>query len=177
MKTLDKAADALEAFIDWSGRFTSWLILALVLLIAIQVLLRYTISLGAVWAQELEWHLLAVISLWGLAYTQKADAHVRVDIVYQKFGERTRQWIEAFSAIFIMAPLCFYFAWLSVRFVLQAYTMGEISADPGGLTHRWILKTFLITGFGLLGIQCVAHALRNIALIAGGSKGGKHADE
>lgn len=177
MKTLTKTADALDAFIDWSGRLTSWLVLALVLLIAVQVGLRYTVNLGAVWAQELEWHLLAVISLWGLAYTQKHDAHVRVDILYQSFRERTRQWIELFSAAFVMAPLAFYFAWLSLRFVMQSYGTGEISADPGGLTHRWILKTFLISGFVLLGIQSIALALRNAALVFNRGKGADDAAE
>lgn len=177
MKTLTKTADALDRFIDWTGRFTSWLVLALVLLIAVEVALRYTASLGAVWAQELEWHLLAIISLWGIAYTQKADAHVRVDIVYQTFSERTKQWVELLSAALVMAPMAFYFAWLSVRFVLQAHTTGEISPDPGGLTHRWILKSFLISGFALLGIQSVALALRNAALVLNHRKGADDAAE
>jgi TRAP-type mannitol/chloroaromatic compound transport system permease small subunit len=171
MSKLVKFADAIDAFIDWTGRLTSWLLIVLVLLIAGQVLLRYTMSLGAVWAQELEWHLLAVISLWGLAYTQKQDAHVRVDMLYAKFSQRTKDWMEFLSASLIMAPMAFYFAWLSIRFVTQSYDIGEISPDPGGLTHRWILKSFVTSGFLLLGIQCVALALRSLAAVLTNRKG------
>lgn len=171
MSKLEKAADAIEVFIDWTGRFTSWLVLLLVVLIAAEVLLRYTISFGAVWAQELEWHLLAVIALWGIAYTQKQDAHVRVDIIYQNFSQRTKDWMEFLSASLIMAPMAFYFAWLGVSFVLQSYNMGEISPDPGGLTHRWILKSFVVSGFVLLGIQSIAIALRNLAAVLRHRKG------
>lgn len=170
MSKLVKCADAIERFIDWTGRLTSWLILVLVILIAGQVLLRYTMSLGAVWAQELEWHLLAVITLWGLAYAQKQDAHVRVDMLYAKFSQRTKDWMELLSALLIMAPMAFYFAWLSIRFVTQSFDMGEISADPGGLTHRWMLKSFVFTGFLLLGIQCIAHALRSLVAVLGHRK-------
>lgn len=177
MKLLVKAADAIESFIDWTGRVTSWLILVLVLLIATSVLLRYTMSLGAVWAQELEWHLLAVITLCGIAYTQKHDAHVRVDIVYQTFSQKTRDWMELLSATLIMAPMCFYIAWLAVRFVTQSYNIGEISPDPGGLTHRWIIKSFVITGFLLLGIQSIAMALRSLAAVMGHRSGARNAVE
>ncbi|HLW04059.1 MAG TPA: TRAP transporter small permease subunit [Azoarcus sp.] len=166
-RQLANTADVIERFIDWTGRLTSWLILVLVTLIAIQVLLRYTMSLGAVWAQELEWHLLAIISLWGISYTQKKDAHVRVDVFYQSFSQRAKDWMEFLSASLIMAPIAFYFAWLAVRFVLQSYTMGEISPDPGGLTHRWVLKSFVLSGFLLLGIQNVAIALRSLAAVLG----------
>jgi TRAP-type mannitol/chloroaromatic compound transport system permease small subunit len=177
MSILARTADAIESFIEWIGRLTSWLILILVLLIASEVLLRYTMSLGAVWAQELEWHLLAVISLWGIAYTQKHDAHVRVDVVYQHFSQRTKDWMEFISATFLMAPMSFYFAWLAVRFVMQSYDMGEISADPGGLTHRWILKSFVISGFLLLGIQSIAMALRSLTAVMGHRTGARHADK
>lgn len=177
MRKLERAADAIESFIDWTGRLTSWLVLTLVVLIAVEVLLRYTMSFGAVWAQELEWHLLAVISLWGIAYTQKHDAHVRVDIVYQTFSQRTKDWMELLSAALLMAPMSFYFAWLAIRFVTQSYDMGEISADPGGLTHRWILKSFVISGFTLLGIQSIAMALRSLAAVMGHRTGARNADQ
>ncbi len=161
MSRAERAANFLDSLIDRVGRATSWLTLTLVLLIAVEVLLRYTASIGAVWAQELEWHILAVIALWGIAYTQKEDAHVRVDILYQSFSERTKLWVELASAVLVMLPIALYIAWLSIAFVRQSHGMGEISPDPGGLTHRWILKSFVTTGFLLLAVQSLAIALRS----------------
>jgi len=177
MKKLIKAADKIDDFIDWTGRVTSWLILALVVLIAIQVILRYTMSLGAVWAQELEWHLLAVIALCGVAYTQKEDAHVRVDILFQNFSKRTQCLIELVTAVVVMAPLSLFIAWMALGFVMQSYNMGEISPDPGGLPYRFALKAFVIVGFVLLAIQSVAVALRNAAQFMNLGRGESHAAE
>src|SRR5690606_14796682 len=101
--------------------------------------------------------------LWGISYTQKEDAHVRVDILYQNYSERTKEWLEFFSALLIMVPLSFYVAWLAWDFMAQSYRIGEISPDPGGLTHRWVLKSFVMTGFLLLGIQSIAILLRSAA--------------
>ncbi|HLU77003.1 MAG TPA: TRAP transporter small permease subunit [Burkholderiales bacterium] len=175
---LIKTADGIDRFIDWTGLFAAWLCLVLVLLIAVEVILRYTMSLGAVWAQELEWHLLAVIALWGISYTQKEDAHVRVDILYQNFSQRTKDWLEFFSTLLVMVPLSFYVAWLAWDFMAQAYRIGEISPDPGGLTHRWVLKSFVMTGFILLGIQSTALMLRSAARVFfnnNNDNGGEHA--
>lgn len=175
MHKLIRTADAIDGFIDWTGRLTSWLTLVLVLLIAVEVILRYTISLGAVWAQELEWHLLAVIALWGISYTQKEDAHVRVDILYQSFSESARHWVEFLTAVLVMVPVSLYIAWLAWSFAAQSYNMGEISPDPGGIHYRFFLKSFVLSGFLLLGIQSVAVALRNGARLAALQKGGRHA--
>lgn len=160
MPVLSRVANRLDAIVDWTGRATAWLTLVLVLLIAGEVLARYAFSLGSVALQELEWHLLAVIGLWGIAYTQKEEGHVRVDVLYQYFSPRTKLWLELLSALFLMFPIALYIAYLSLGFVEQAYKIGEISPDPGGLTHRWILKSFITTGFLLLAIQSVAIALR-----------------
>lgn len=165
---LIKIADAIDRFIDWTGLIAAWLGLVLVLLIATEVILRYTMSLGAVWAQELEWHLLAITALWGLSYAQKEDAHVQVDILYQHYSPRTKAWIEFLAALFIMTPISFFIAWLGWGFMMHSYDMAEISPDPGGLTHRFILKSFVTSGFLLLGIHSIGATLRNgVRLFAG----------
>ena len=53
---------------------------------ATNVLLRYLFRYGSVWAQELEWHLLAPLILFGIAYALLQGEHVRVDVVYAKFS-------------------------------------------------------------------------------------------
>ena len=61
MGAAEKLADRIEAFIDLVGRAASWLALVLALVMGGNVLLRYAFSLGWIWTQELEWHLLVPI--------------------------------------------------------------------------------------------------------------------
>ena len=56
---------SIERLVDIVGQATCWLALVIVVLMACNVVLRYTLSFGSVWAQELEWHLLATIILFG----------------------------------------------------------------------------------------------------------------
>ena len=54
------------------------------------VLLRYGFSLGWIWAQELEWHILVPICLFGMSYALLHGEHVRVDVLFQSFSPRTK---------------------------------------------------------------------------------------
>jgi len=68
---------AIETVIDWVGEHVSLLNFVLVILICIDVALRYMFSFSKNWILELEWHFFAIIFLLGAAYTLKYDKHVR----------------------------------------------------------------------------------------------------
>ena len=148
----------IERLTDALGRATSWLALMIVVLMATNVLLRYGFSYGTVWAQELEWHLLAPLILFGMSYAMLHGEHVRVDVLYDKFSERTKLRIELASQV-ICILVSAVIIWLSLKYVEQAYVVDEQSPDPGGLTHRWVLKALIPLGFAFLILQCVASIL------------------
>jgi TRAP-type mannitol/chloroaromatic compound transport system permease small subunit len=145
----------IERVIDALGRATSWLALVIVVLMAINVLLRYTMSVGSVWAQELEWHLLAPLILFGMSYALLHGEHVRVDVLYTKFSPAAKLWIDVVAALLGIA-ISVIIIWLSIKYVQQSWAIDEKSADPGGLTHRWVLKGLIPVGFVFLILQSVA---------------------
>ncbi|MDX1423175.1 MAG: TRAP transporter small permease subunit [Kiloniellales bacterium] len=149
---------ALEAVVEWAGKLTMWIALAMVLLIATNVIMRYLFSIGPVALQELEWHLMAPVALIGSSYTLRHHSHVRIDIFYEKFGQRTRALVNLLVAISLLVVSLLIFE-LSLDFVYQAYVIGEGSPDPGGLPHRFLLKAVIPLGFALLAFQALAHAI------------------
>jgi TRAP-type mannitol/chloroaromatic compound transport system permease small subunit len=148
-----------DRFVDLVGRGVSWLSLAICILMAIDVLLRYAFSIGSVWAQELEWHLLAPLVLFGMTFALNKGDHVRVDVFYARYGPRAQAAVDVLSAAFAVAMAVLVIRY-SIQFVQQAYAINEISADPGGLTHRWILKALIPVGFALFGLQAAAQGVR-----------------
>jgi TRAP-type mannitol/chloroaromatic compound transport system permease small subunit len=156
----------LERIIDVVGRWTSWIALAIVVLMATNVLLRYFFRTGSVWAQELEWHLLVPLILFGMSYALRHGEHVRVDIVYARFPERTKQVVDLVSALLAIA-ISILVIWLSLNYVEQAYVIDEGSPDPGGLPHRFLLKSLIPAGFALLLLQSVAVAIGCVEKLAG----------
>jgi TRAP-type mannitol/chloroaromatic compound transport system permease small subunit len=148
----------IERFVDVLGVWTSWIALAIVGLMATNVLLRYLFSAGSVWAQELEWHLLVPLVLFGMSYALRHGDHVRVDIVYARFSVRGKTVVDLASALLTLA-ISAIVIWLSIKYVQQAYVIDEGSPDPGGIPHRYVIKSLIPIGFAVLLLQSVASAL------------------
>ena len=148
----------IDRFIDVTGACTSWVALVIVLLMATNVLLRYAFSVGTVWAQELEWHLLVPLILFGMSYALRHGEHVRVDIVYSRFSTRQKTIVDLVSALLIVA-VSVLVIWFSLHYVQQSYVIDEGSPDPGGIPHRYLIKGLIPVGFTLLLLQGIANAL------------------
>ncbi|MDP1537052.1 MAG: TRAP transporter small permease subunit [Burkholderiales bacterium] len=151
----------IERFVDLIGRATSWLALVIVVLMATNVLLRYLFSYGSVWAQELEWHLLAPLILFGMSYALLHGEHVRVDVLYGKFSVRKQLLVDLLSVVLCIV-VSVVVIWLSYTYVQQSWVIDERSPDPGGLTHRWILKALIPLGFIFLILQSIASGISAI---------------
>ena len=152
-------AGAIERLIDGIGSVILWVTLAMIALVATNVLLRYSLSFGSVWAQELEWHLLAALILFGMSYALQRGDNVRVDLFYAHHSPRTKRVVDVASALLTLA-VALIFIKLSWAYVGQSFSIDEKSADPGGIPHRWVLKGLIPVGFALLALQAVAELIR-----------------
>lgn len=155
---MERVAQRLDAFIDACGHITGWSSLAMVLVMSWNVLERYAFSSGSVAMQELEWHLMAPIALLSMAYAIRHDGHVRVDILYVRFSPRWRKFVEVLSFLLVGA-IAALIVYLSIPYVMQSYSIGEGSPDPGGLPYRWLLKACIPVGFAFLVLQSLAAAI------------------
>jgi TRAP-type mannitol/chloroaromatic compound transport system permease small subunit len=168
---LDFPETALSRAIDrviyaFAGVF-NWIWVVLVILIVINVTLRYVLGTNLIAMEELQWHLYAVGFMMGLGYAVDADGHVRVDVIAEKFRPKVRAWIELIGLVFIVLPLVYIIVTYAWPFVTRAYEINEVSAAPGGLTHRWIIKSVIIVAFLYLGLAALSRLLRVTAQLFG----------
>ena len=152
-------ASGIERLIDAIGRVILWVTLAMIALVATNVLLRYSLSLGSVWAQELEWHLLATLILLGMSYALQRGDNVRVDLFYARYTPGTKRLVNIASALLTLI-VALIFIKLSWAYVGQSFSIDEKSADPGGIPWRWLLKGLIPVGFALLALQALAELIR-----------------
>ena len=158
MTAATKLAGGIDSFIDLVGRAVSWIALVLALVMGANVFLRYGFSLGWIWAQELEWHLLVPITLVGMSYAMRHGDHVRVDVAYARFSPRAKAAVEVISAALAMI-FSLLVIWLSLAYVNQSWSIGEGSANPGGLDYRYVIKAMIPAGFALLFLQSLAQTI------------------
>ncbi|MBM3389261.1 MAG: TRAP transporter small permease subunit [Betaproteobacteria bacterium] len=158
---MERAVTAIEAFIDGVGKLTLWIALLMIGLVATNVLLRYSMSVGSVWAQELEWHLLAALILLGICYALQRGDNVRVDVFYAGYSARQKAIVDLVSLALLLG-VSLLFVKISVPYVMQSYVIAEGSPDPGGIAYRWVIKAFIPLGYGLVAVQCAAAMARRI---------------
>src|SRR5688500_18650968 len=158
MDSAQRLVDGIDRFTDLVGRATSWLALGLALVMGANVLLRYGFSIGFIWAQELEWHIMVPICLFAMSYAMLHGEHVRVDVLFASFTERNKHLVDVITAV-----LCLLFAliiiWLSMPYVMQSWNINEGSANPGGMDYRYVIKSLIPIGFALFAVQSLSEAI------------------
>jgi TRAP-type mannitol/chloroaromatic compound transport system permease small subunit len=164
---LVKLETIIESVVNVVGKITSVLLLLMIFNVFYDVVMRYFFHNSSVGMQEMEWHLFSVIILFGVSVALKDEGHVRVDFLYEKFSVRKKAMINILGTVFFLLPLALLVATGSVGFVMDAYTLGEISEDPGGLTHRWIIKSMIPIAFIFLIFSSIGYIVKNINIYRG----------
>lgn len=167
MNVLKMFSRGIDTLNEWVGRGVGWVTLALVVVIFVDVVMRYLFNTSYVFTQELEWHLFAFIFLIGAGYTLLHDGHVRVDIIYQRLGLKGRAWINLLGVIFFLIPGCLMVMSTSWKFTVNSFMIMEGSPDPGGIPFRFIVKGCIPAGFFLLLIQGLSLAMHSLMQILG----------
>ena len=150
----------LDRISKYAGYLASILVVCLSFLVVYDAVMRYFFSGGSIALQEVEWYLFDMVFLFGLSYALKHDKHVRVDIFYEHYSSDTRAMIQILSQLLLVLPFSFVFLYDAFDMTLQSYVQHEVSADPGGLTHRWLIKAMLVLSFVLLLIQSWSEILK-----------------
>ncbi|WP_338767731.1 TRAP transporter small permease subunit [Bernardetia sp. ABR2-2B] len=155
----------IDTIIDKIGELTQWFASVLVLLVCIDVILRYTIGFSSAFLSELEWHIFSFFFLVGAAYTLKDDKHVRVDVFYARFSEKNKALVNLLGTFFFLLPFCFVVIKGGIPYTEFAFRLSEGSPDPGGLPARFIVKSFIVIGFGLLFLQAISLVLKSFFIL------------
>ena len=142
------------------GNAVSWIWVVLLVVIVCNVVLRYALSQGRIEFEEIQWHLYSVGFMLGLSYALQHDAHVRVDVLYERFKPTTQAWIDLYGIVLFLLPFIALMLIWGVPFVSDSFATGEISSSPGGLPYRWAIKSVLVLGFALLGVAAFSRLTR-----------------
>ena len=161
----------LEKYFDRFSDVMGWVagVLTLVMLLNVfyDAIVRYFFNTGSIGLQEMEWHLFAMVFLFGIAYALKEDGHVRVDVLYDRFSPQWKAIVNICGALLLLLPLSILIIEGSVWYVTEAFTSGEISGDPGGLTHRWLIKMVIPVSFVFLVVSATGFVLHNVNVLRG----------
>ena len=166
MKALLQFSRLVDLLNQKIGLIASWLVLISCLISAGNAMVRYAFSMSSNAWLEIQWYMFGGMVMLGAAYTLKMNEHVRVDVLYSRYGERTRLWVDLLGGIFFLLPMTIVIGWLSWPMLANSYDIHEMSANSGGLL-RWPVKLMVPLGFLLLSLQGLSEVIKRAAALNG----------
>ncbi|MEM8593871.1 MAG: TRAP transporter small permease subunit [Pseudomonadota bacterium] len=157
----------IEQIIEEIGHGLAWLVFVMMLCVCATVLLRSGFHQGHIALQESVTYCHAALFMIGASFALKHDAHVRVDVFYQRMSPRTQHWVNALGIICFLFPMTAFIALNSLGFVDASWAIRETSADPGGLPFVYLLKTLIPLMAAMLFIQGMCLLTRHTASLMG----------
>jgi TRAP-type mannitol/chloroaromatic compound transport system permease small subunit len=166
MKGLLRIAGLIDRLNHAVARWVRWLILAAVLVSAGNAVVRKTLQTSSNAFLEIQWYLFAAVFLLCAGAVMARNAHVRVDFVWSRLEPQTRSIVEIVGLALVVVPLCLTLILMSTPLVIDAWRSGEVSPNAGGLI-RWPAYALVPLGMGLLLLQALAEAIRQLAFLRG----------
>ncbi len=156
-----------DKFADYIGNITAFAMVLMILNVTYDVVARYFFKTGSIAMQEMEWHLFSVVILLGIAYTLKEDGHVRVDLLYDRSTPKRKALINMVGVVAFILPISLLVGLSSIGNAQEAFLSNEMSGDPGGLPHRWVVKALIPLSFLLLIITSFGYFIKNLNVYRG----------
>lgn len=155
---------------EYIGKFSSWSVFILTLVVGYDVVMRYFFSAPTEWAYDISYMLYSFYFLMGAGYTQLAKGHVRVDLFLMRYSAKKRAIWDICFSLFIIFPFLAIVFYFSIDFALQSWKLGETSSLSVLQPPVYPLKTVLPVAFFLLILQFLADFIGNLrtVIIGGG---------
>jgi len=166
LKTLLPVTRVIDAINTWLGRRLAWLILAAVVVSAVNATVRKVFDTSSNAWLELQWVLFSIVFLLCSPWTLLANEHIRIDIVNNMLPKRVRDIIDVIGHAFFLLPLTIIMIVTGIPFFYRSFEINEQSGNAGGLP-QWPAKSLVMIAFALLFVQGVSELIKRIAVMRG----------
>ena len=166
LKGLLPVSRAIDAMTTWLGKRLAWLILAAVMVSAVNATVRKLFDTSSNSWLELQWVLFGIVFLLCSPWTLLANEHIRIDIVNNMMPKKVRNWIDVVGHALFLAPWCILMVVTGLPFFWRSAMINEQSGNAGGLP-QWPSKSLILIGFAILLAQGLSELIKRIAVIRG----------
>jgi len=126
------------------GKFFSYFIPIIVILVIYIVISRYVFGVGRADLQELALYLHALVFLGCAGWALAEEEHVRVDILYTDKSKSYKKLINTLGLVFFVLQVVFIIIFYSIDFIKLSWLLKESSTEPGGLKTVYLHKTIIL---------------------------------
>ena len=166
MKSLLAFSRAIDGLNTRIGRGLIWLVLAAVLISAVNAIVRKAFDVSSNAFLETQWYLFSAIFLLCSPYTLLRNEHIRIDVVAGRLSNRAQTWIDVFGTVVFLLPMALVIMYLSWVVFMRSWNINEMSSNAGGLVI-WPARLLVPVGFFLLSLQGISQLIKLVAHLRG----------
>ena len=152
--------------IDRFTELTSYLfvltIIPLVLANVVEVFARYVLRSPTIWALDVTTMSYATLFMMGAALALLRGAHVRTDMLWEKFSDRTKGMIDSLAALLLFLPTMAILFFLSIDDFIHAVQIDERSSSGAWTPIIWPLRGVIPLAAFMLFLQGISELLKSL---------------
>ncbi len=148
-------------------RFTASFVYVVALLLVpmilgnvVEVFMRYVLDRPTVWAADTTVMAYGALFMLGSAYTMLKGAHVRTDILWDRFTDRTKGIIDSISYLFLFLPVMGLIFAISIDDLVYAYSIDERSTLSLWRPILWPFRAVIPLAALMMFVQGISELLK-----------------
>jgi TRAP-type C4-dicarboxylate transport system permease small subunit len=165
---MSRLAGVIEKIASLGGSLSGWLVPLMMMLVVVDVFMRYAMHRPLMIADELTAYMLVALSFLGFAYTWREKGHVRVEVVVNYLPPRASAWVRLVGLM------------LTFIFMLEmnrsAYKMVAYALEMKMRSSTWLMfplfwpQLTILVGFVMLTLLVLVDICRTAAQIRTGKQ-------
>ena len=157
-----KIIKRIDTFTEWTGKAVSWMILPMVFGLTYEVIARYGFNAPTIWAFDMTYMLYGSLFMLGAHYALLRGAHIRTDMLYEKYSDRKKGLVDAVAYLVFFFPGMLLLFFASVDEAYHAWSIWERSEQTAWRPILWPFKAVVPGTAVLLLIQGVSEFLKSL---------------
>ena len=167
-KFLSKTVQRIDTLSHWSGKAMAVLLFVLVGMVMFEVVSRYVFNHPTIWGLEASTMVFGPFALISGAYALLHRGHVRMDIFYERWAERTKAIVDACTFPLFMAFIII-MLWKTTSYAWNSFLIREHSVTAWS-PPIYFWKLMMPLAAILIALQGIADFIRNLTYAISGKK-------
>jgi TRAP-type mannitol/chloroaromatic compound transport system permease small subunit len=153
---------SIDKFTDWTGYLFVLFMIPLILANVIEVFSRYVLKEPTVWALEMTTMSYAVLFMLGSALALLKGAHVRTDMLWEAFSDRTKGMIDSLAYVLFFLPTMAVLFFISIDDFFYSVSINERSSSGAWTPVLWPLRGVIPLTASMLFLQGISELMKSL---------------
>lgn len=152
----------IDGITQWTGYLFTLLVIPLIVANVVEVFMRYVMNAPTSWALDVTTMSFGALFMLGAAYALLKGAHVRTDMLWEKFSDRKKGIIDSVAYLLFFLPSMAILFGISIDDFFYSLSINEKSTSGIWQPVIWPLRAVVPLAAALLFLQGISELMKSL---------------